>query len=50
MSIGVSVESNAVRVHGFGLWSLGFLDCSGGFVVRFWLTNLGSEGFEVQFA
>ena len=28
--------------------SLGFLDGSGGFVVRFWLTNLGLEGFEVR--
>ena len=30
------------------VWSSGFLESLGGFVVWFWLANLGSKGFEVQ--
>ena len=38
----VFVEYNAV------VWSSGFLESLGGFIVWFWLANLGSKGFEVQ--
>ena len=45
-SVGLNTPFECLKFHWF--LSSGFLECLGGFVVQFWLTNLGSEGFEVQ--